>query len=270
MSEPRPFLEDGSQFGVSRTGFRRMRKAEKLEMMVDWFHQNFEDPAESTPYESAEGGYIWIWGGPYEARDELYSKFGDLVSERLIEEAAQHIERHGIYDWAPVYKGDDYDEIAPDEPTSLDIFSDEPSENYGTASDHEARRQIRAALDELRNALDTPRPIGIGHNRPPDEDEEPEEIKELRPAIRELSAELAKPNPVISLVKRWATPLRNALILSSKWAFKKIDKALDGAATAAGATGVAWIGAHYSESLHHAFEAIVNWLDIVTKGGGPF
>jgi hypothetical protein len=118
--------------------------------------------------------------------------------------------------------------------------------------------------------LDTPRPIGIGHNRPPDEDEEPEEIKELRPAIRELSAELAKPNPVISQVKRWATPLRNALILSSKWAFKKIDKALDGAATAAGATGVAWIGAHYSESLHQAFEAVVNWLDIVTKGGGPF
>jgi hypothetical protein len=172
-----------------------MRKAEKLEMMVDWFHRNFEDPAESTPYESAEGGYIWIWGGPYEARDELYGKLGDLVSERVIEEAAQHIERHGIYDWAPVHKGDDYDDIEPDEPTSLDIFSDEPSENYGTARDHEARRQIRAALNELQNGLHSPRPIGIGHNRPPDEDEEPEEIKELRPAIAELSAELAKPNP---------------------------------------------------------------------------
>ena len=71
MAEPRPFLEDYSQFGVSRTAFRRMRKAQKLEMMIEWFHQNYEDPAESTPYESAEGGYIWIWGGPYDARDEL-------------------------------------------------------------------------------------------------------------------------------------------------------------------------------------------------------
>ena len=161
-----------------------MRKAEKLEMMVDWFHQNFEDPAESTPYESAEGGYIWIWGGPYEARDELYSKFEDLVSERLIEEAVQHIQRHGIYDWAPVHKGDDYDESEPDEPTSLDIFSDEPGERYGTPEDHAARARFRAALAELQKALDTPRPIGIGHNRPPDEDEEPEEIKELRPLRR--------------------------------------------------------------------------------------
>ena len=61
MREPRPFLEDGSQFGVSRTAFRRMRKAEKLELMIGWFHLNFEDPAQSTPYESAEGGYQWIW-----------------------------------------------------------------------------------------------------------------------------------------------------------------------------------------------------------------
>jgi hypothetical protein len=55
MKEPRPFLEDGSQFGVSRTGFRRMRKAEKLGMMVDWFHQNFEDPAEKHTVRKRRG-----------------------------------------------------------------------------------------------------------------------------------------------------------------------------------------------------------------------
>jgi hypothetical protein len=36
-----------------------MRKAEKRELMIEWFHQNFEDPAERTPYESREGGYQW-------------------------------------------------------------------------------------------------------------------------------------------------------------------------------------------------------------------
>jgi hypothetical protein len=96
MRESRPFLEDGSQFRVSRTAFRRMRKAEKLELMIGWFHQNYEDPAQKTPYESAEGGYQWIWGGPYEARDELYSKFGDIVSESLIEEAVKEIESDGL------------------------------------------------------------------------------------------------------------------------------------------------------------------------------
>src|ERR1700730_12145242 len=125
MREPRPFLEAGSQFGVSRTAFRRMRKAEKLELMIGWFHLNFEDPAQSTPYESAEGGYQWIWGGPYEARDELYSKFGDIVSESFIEEAVKEIESDGIVDWAPVHTGDDYDEPEPPEdPISLDIRSE--------------------------------------------------------------------------------------------------------------------------------------------------
>ena len=65
----RPFIEDGSQFGVSRSSFRRASKARKRELMIEWFNQNFEDPAERTPYESAEGGYQWIWGGPYDARE---------------------------------------------------------------------------------------------------------------------------------------------------------------------------------------------------------
>jgi hypothetical protein len=244
-----------------------MRKAEKLELMIGWFHLNYEDPAQKTPYESAEGGYQWIWGGPYEARDVLYSKFGELVSEALIEEAVEEIERDGLTDWAPVHTGDDYDEPEPpEEPISLDIFLDEPSDRYGTPAEYEARARARDALDELRRALDTPRPIGIGHNRPPAEEvEEPEGIKALRPALEELSAELAKPEPSISLIKRWATPLRNALITSSKWGLKKIDGAIDAGLKAAAVTWVGWMATQYSESLHKAFDAIVAWLDIAAK-----
>jgi hypothetical protein len=120
-------------------------------------------------------------------------------------------------------------------------------------------------LMNFGKALDRPRPIGIGHNRPPEEEEEPDEIKELRAALPALSAELAKATPSISLVKQWAIPLRNAVIVSSKWAWKKIDKGLDAAVAAAGTGGVAWIGAHYSVSLHNAFEAVVNWLEIAAK-----
>jgi hypothetical protein len=271
MREPRLFLEDGSQFGVSRTAFRRMRKAEKLELIIGWFHQNYEDPAQKTPYESAEGGYQWIWGGPYEARDELYNKFGDTVSESLIEEAVNEIESDGILDWAPVHTGDDYDESEPpEEPISLDIFLDEPSDRYGTPAEYEARARARDALEELRRALDTPRPIGIGHNRPPAEEvEEPEGIKELRPVLQELSTELAKPNPDIGLVKRWATPLRDALIATARWSGRKIDIALDEAAKTAGkAIGVgvvSIVGLHYYPAMVTAFEAVANWLEIAAK-----
>jgi hypothetical protein len=267
MKEDRPFLEDGSQFGVSRTGFRRVRKAEKRELMIQWFHENFEDPVKRTPYESAEGGYQWIWGGPYNAGEQLFSKFGDIVPESLIEEVAEELEKHGLVDWAPTPSRDDYDDDEPPpEPISLDVFLDKPSDRYGTPEDHEARARVRTALGHLRDVLDRPRPVGIGHNRPPEDiEEEPEEIKELRPALIELRAEFSKPNPAISLVKRWAQPLRDAVIASGTWAARKLDKAIDAAATVGGGGIAVGIGAHYSESLHSALDAVIKWLEIAAR-----
>jgi len=257
-----PFLEDGSQWGVSRSAFRRMRKAEKRDLMLQWFEQNFEDPAERTPYESAEGGYIWIWGGPFDAREELFSKFGGIASESLIEEVALEVEKGGVVLWAPTPQRDDYDDYEPSsEPPTLDVFLDEPSDAYGKPQERQLRARARKALDELQRILDAPVPIGIGHNRPPEILEEPDEIKELRPALAELRTELAKLNPAIEAVKRWAAPLRRALIASAIWAAQKIDKAVDAGVKA---MGVAII-ARYSESLRNAFDAVINWLDIAAR-----
>lgn len=48
---------------VSGDALRAADRETQLEVMETWFRQHFEDSAERTPYESAEGGYIWIWGG---------------------------------------------------------------------------------------------------------------------------------------------------------------------------------------------------------------
>ena len=265
MPVKRPFLEDGSQHGISRTEFRRMRKAHKSELMFQWFHENFEDPAVSTPYESAEGGYQWIWGGPHDAREELSSQFDGLVSEALIEEVATRIEENGLTDWAPVHNVEDWEDIDySDEPASLDSFLDEPSPRYGTPADHEARARAKAALDQLRSALDKPRPIGIGHNRPPKE-LEPEEIKRLRPAISKLRAEFGKPDPAINFVKLWAKPLRDALIASGKWGARKFDKSVDAGMKVVGAGIGAWLLSQYGGPLHNAFNAIIEWLRIAAN-----
>jgi hypothetical protein len=45
--------------------------------MVEWFLANYEDPVNSTPWESAEGGYQYLCGGPYHAREELTDQFSD-------------------------------------------------------------------------------------------------------------------------------------------------------------------------------------------------
>lgn len=80
---------------------------EKVQRMVKWFFENYEDPAERTPYESAEGGYQYIWGGPDDAREVLSEVF-DLVSEEVIGQAVNEIEEDGQDEWVPVPHEDDY------------------------------------------------------------------------------------------------------------------------------------------------------------------
>lgn len=82
--------------------------------MEAWFRARFEDPAERTPYESAEGGYIWIWGGPYDASEELESEFGDIVSEEVIQELVKDLE-HECHEWAPTPSASDYDDFLLDD-----------------------------------------------------------------------------------------------------------------------------------------------------------
>lgn len=86
----------------------------QLEAMRDWFYRNYEDPAQRTPYESAEGGYIWVWGGPYDAREELETEFSGVVPEEVIEELAEELTQE-CWQWAPTPSREDYDDYLVDD-----------------------------------------------------------------------------------------------------------------------------------------------------------
>jgi hypothetical protein len=60
-----------------------LERDEAIEALREWFFENFEDPVEHTPYESAEGGYQYIWGGPWETGDIFEHVYGDSISEEL-------------------------------------------------------------------------------------------------------------------------------------------------------------------------------------------
>src|SRR5215470_14044536 len=60
----------------------------QIEAMRSWFHENFQDPVEETPYDSGEGGYIYIYGGPYDPREQLEARFAGTVAEDVIEKLA--------------------------------------------------------------------------------------------------------------------------------------------------------------------------------------
>jgi hypothetical protein len=88
----------------------------RIDELVEWFGGRYEDPAERTPYESAEGGYIWIWGGPHDAREVLSDNF-PYEDQRVIDAAVREIESSGIVDWAPAPSPSDYDDENEDSGT---------------------------------------------------------------------------------------------------------------------------------------------------------
>ncbi len=97
---------DGSEIPLS--DFEEMSREEQIELMRAWFLENYEDPAERTPYESREGGYIYIWGGPYDAHEEL-SVFGGYVPDDVIEELANDLSMD-CPEWTSAEKPSDYED----------------------------------------------------------------------------------------------------------------------------------------------------------------
>jgi hypothetical protein len=92
-------------------------------VMETWFRERFENPADRTPYETAEGGYQWIWGGPYDAEEELTEEFEGYVPTGVIERLASALCDENP-EWAPVATADDYDfELDERVRANLDPFS---------------------------------------------------------------------------------------------------------------------------------------------------
>ncbi|MCR6501787.1 hypothetical protein MUO32_22365 [Shinella sp. CPCC 101442] len=138
------------------------------ERVKDWFLENFEDPAHSTPHDSAEGGYHWIWGGPHDVREVLDDHFFEIPSD-LLEEIIDELEAMAV-DWAP-----HEDRIIPD--------------------DDDSYEQLQVALDEVADLLkdiQLPSPM-IGGNGPPEEIGLPPYGEEENERIREAMAVLRQP-----------------------------------------------------------------------------
>jgi hypothetical protein len=126
---------------------------EAVEVIKEWFLSNFEDPAQSTPRN--DGEFQYIWGGPYDARDEIGDAFSGNAPEEVIEDAITAVEAEGI-DWAPHgNRGKpDYDEEA-------DVGASDPNALHA-----EMIEQIEA-LERAMTDLRKQQRHGIGHNNPP-------------------------------------------------------------------------------------------------------
>ena len=81
----------------------------QVDVMETWFRTLYEDPAERTPYESREGGYIWIWGGPYEASEVLGDEFSGTVDQDVIDSLVQNLDSE-CGSWAATERPGDYED----------------------------------------------------------------------------------------------------------------------------------------------------------------
>jgi hypothetical protein len=78
---------------------RGLDDGDAADKMAEWFLTNFDNPAEDTPWD--EGEYVYIWGGPYKAREELEAAF-ETATETAIEAALKQIEEvDDSWEWAP-------------------------------------------------------------------------------------------------------------------------------------------------------------------------
>jgi hypothetical protein len=102
LSRIRYYSEDDFKVGLTRSQLKRTRRERQIEYMRFRFGQHFEDPAQETPYNSEEGGYLYIWGGPYNAAEQLGDEFGEFIPEDRIQEVVNYVERDGTVDWRQV------------------------------------------------------------------------------------------------------------------------------------------------------------------------
>lgn len=105
-------LPDGSS--ISELDLPDAEEETQVAAMRSWFFENYQNPAEETPYDSGEGGYIYLYGGPFNAKEELMSRFEGVVPDEVIEKLGNELAKES-WEWEGRERYDDYilETIAP-------------------------------------------------------------------------------------------------------------------------------------------------------------
>jgi hypothetical protein len=106
--KPRTYHIGDADGSITASQLRRASAETQREVMEGWFRENFEDPAESCPHDSGEGGYQYIYGGPYEAHEVLQEEFEGVVRESVLSELAEELSNES-WEWSGKDRGTDTD-----------------------------------------------------------------------------------------------------------------------------------------------------------------
>ncbi|WP_338508487.1 hypothetical protein [Pseudomonas poae] len=101
---------DAEKFEPNDDWLRNAPKELQIEAMRQWFYARYQDPANDTPYNGREGGYLFIHGGPYDPDEEIQERFSDVVEFDVMEELISDLASEHGDQWAPVDHDQDYSE----------------------------------------------------------------------------------------------------------------------------------------------------------------
>tara|TARA_R110002072_G_scaffold71798_2_gene172209 strand:+ start:7776 stop:8900 length:1125 start_codon:yes stop_codon:yes gene_type:complete len=183
---------------ASKEEWADLTESEQIERMVFWFNRMFEDPQNQTPYAADKDSpynYEYIWGGPYDASEELSDQFSGIASEEAIEKAVEIVQdQDGIYEWAPSDAHPnmrrraeeamaEHAEQADQLPSLGEVrqqIRETPRLQLGTPEELEARQELLSLIQDfaplVARATETPAHGGMGHNQPPPEMTLPQHI----------------------------------------------------------------------------------------------
>jgi hypothetical protein len=87
---------------------KKLPQDDQIDLMRHWFYDRYASP-DDLPYDSGEGGYQWIWGGPYDANDALENEFSGIASDDAIEALVSDLEDIS-HEWSGKPSADDFDD----------------------------------------------------------------------------------------------------------------------------------------------------------------
>jgi hypothetical protein len=144
---------------------------------------------ESTPHESREGGYQYIWGGPDETADIIENVFAGRTKREVVKEVVERLDNESSL-WVP---SSSRRQAPPEDAADWDDL------DGLELSPEELHKEMQGRIGTLEAALKhVPKPpSGMGHNRPPEPmDVEPLDQKdraEIMVACETLKAQPPEP-----------------------------------------------------------------------------
>ena len=161
-------------------GAQKKTKQERIDSLVEWFRENYQDPVNISSYFGTEDASRLIDDGPYRAKDILVGHFPE-ESEEIIDASVEKIESVGVILWYSILKPEKEDEPAynsdfksveaelnsliANSPTSriapaFDFGQDgllhisSPPDLQDVASGNKLFEELKVAKDDLKQLLD--------------------------------------------------------------------------------------------------------------------